>query len=116
MADITIPADIIAAFLEILAEVGVSGTLQINATTGTEYNPTITTTTETITLVPVNYKIREIDGQTIQQGDRKFLFLSTAIPSTTGKVILSSVNYNIVNVEIVAVSGVTVLYKVQGRK
>lgn len=116
MADITIPADIIAAFLEILEEVGVLGTLQINTPSGTEYNPTITTTTETIALVPVNYKIREIDGQTIQQGDRKFLFLSTAIPATTGKIVLSNVNYNIVNVEIVAVSGVTVLYKVQGRK
>lgn len=116
MADLTIPADIIEGFLEILEEVGVEGTLNYYTYSGTEYNPIVTPGTEVIDLVPVGYKIKEIDGTTIQQGDRKFLFLSTAVPAKTGKVILSSVNYNIVDVEIVAVSGVTVLYKVQGRK
>jgi len=116
MADLTIPADIIEGFLEILEEVGVEGQLQINTVSGTEFNPIITPSTENIDLVPVNYKVKEIDGTVIQQGDRKFLFLSTAIPTTTGKVILDSINYNIVDVQIVAVSGVTVLYKVQGRK
>ena len=116
MADVTIPADIIAAFLEVLEEVGVSGTLKVDVYTGTEYNPTVTTTTENITVVPVGWKASEIDGETIQRGDRKFLFLSTNVPVKSGKITLDSVIYNIESVDIVAVSGVTVLYKVQGRK
>jgi hypothetical protein len=116
MADTTIAADIIAGFLEILEEVGVSGTLTYYTYSGTEYNPTVTTATESITLVPVGYKIKEIDGTTIKQGDRKFLFLSTNVPKKDNKVTLDSVVYNVVNADIVAVSGVNVLYKVQGRE
>lgn len=116
MADLTIPADIIEGFLEILEEVGVEGTLNYYTYSGTEYNPIVTPGTEVIDLVPVGYKIKEIDGTTIQQGDRKFLFLSDVEPKKDNKITLDGVNYNVEAADIVAVSGVTVLYKVQGRK
>lgn len=116
MGDITIAADIITGFQEVLEEVGVPGKLRYFVSTGTEYNPTLTPTDENITLIDTGYKLKEIDGTTIQSGDRKFLFISTRFPQTADQVVIDGVVYNIGIVEKVAVSGVTVLYKVQGRK
>ena len=66
--------------------------------------------------MPISYKLHDIDGEVIKQGDRQFLLLTDFEPSTSDYVVFDSAVYSIISIKIVSVSGVTVLYKIQGRK
>jgi len=116
MPDLSIPADIIDGVQEIMELVGIDAYIRVRVNSGTGYDPTITDTDNAVILVPVAYKLKDIDGEVIKQGDRQFLLLTEFEPSTSDFVVLGGDIYTIISIQIVAVSGITVLYKIQGRK
>lgn len=116
MADTTIPADIIAGLDDILEQVGVTGAIRVRVNTGADDVPVITETDNSVELIPVGYKLKDVDGTVIKQGDRQFLLLTDFEPSTSDYVVLDGNTYSIVSIPIITVSGITVLYKIQGRK
>lgn len=116
MPDTTIPADIISGLDDILEQVGVTGAIRVRVNTGTSDVPLITETDNEVVLIPVGYKLKDINGTTIKQGDRQFLLLTDFEPNTSDYVVLDGDVYSIISIPVVSVSGVTVLYKIQGRK
>ena len=116
MGDTSIPNDIIDGLNEALDEVGVTGIIRVRVNTGSADVPILTETDNPVVLIPVGYKLKDIDGTTIKQGDRQFLLLTDFEPSTSDYVVLDEDVYSIISMPIVTVSGVTVLYKIQGRK
>lgn len=65
------------------------------------------------------YKDFSINGTSIKAGDKKYLLAASGLgctPTTSDKVVDTVGTYSVINVEPVGPGGVTLLYKVQGRK
>lgn len=101
-----------AGFTAVLAQTTVTG--------GDPWNPgsgTSTTVNTNVTVVVDTYEKSEIDGTTIQAGDRKVLMTAIAgvEPKPSDVLTISGTAYTVINVWPLAPAGVTVMYEVQAR-
>jgi hypothetical protein len=104
----------------LLAEFGQSITI-VTTTQGTYDVNTGTTSESTVTqsglkAVLVQYKTGEIDGTKIQQGDCKVIVESAATPTVNSVVTASNGTFTVIDVDQIAPSGETVIWKLQVRK
>lgn len=75
------------------------------------------TADETIKAVVTEFKEKQIDGSTVQRGD-KLLLVSPDFdaPTLKDKITISGLEYSIINVDTVSPAGVDILYKIQVRR
>lgn len=101
-----------------VADKGQSITLTRN-TPGT-FNPATgavtgdSTATETVSAVVSDFRADQIDGSTIQRGDKQLLM--TDAPNLDDSVTIDSLEYQIVDINTISPGGTDVLYKVQVRR
>jgi len=101
-----------AGFTAVLSQTTVTG--------GNPWDPgsgTSTTVTTNVTIVVSEYALSEIDGTTIQAGDRKVLMTAMAgvEPKPSDTLTISGKAYNVVNAMPLAPAGIAVMYEVQAR-
>lgn len=85
-----------------------------NASTGVL--GTTSTTTFTGVGYPSNYKRRDIDGAVVREDDALLLFYSSTVPALNDVFTVGTKAMTALNIQVVSVSGSTVLYKIQLRQ
>jgi hypothetical protein len=102
-------------------DAGFTATLsQTTVTGGNPWDPgsgTTTTVNTNVTIVVSEYAVSEIDGTTIQAGDRKVLMTAIAgvEPKPSDVLTISGTAYTVINAMPLAPAGVAVMYEVQAR-
>jgi len=117
----TFYSEIAAEAKALLAEFGQSitivtttqGTYDVN--TGVASPDTIVTQTG-LKAVITKYKTGEIDGTKIQQGDCKVIVESATAPTVNSVVTAANGTFTVIDVDQIAPSGETVIWKLQVRK
>ena len=99
----------------LIARFGKTATLVTRTKSGTDYNPTITDSPASVTVVELNYSLTNRDGSLIQQGDKMFLMKAAAAPDMESKIRLGSTDYMMVDVKEIAPGATTLLFEVQAR-
>jgi hypothetical protein len=93
---------------------------QTTASGGDPWDPgsgTPATVNTDVTIVVSEYALSEIDGTTIQAGDRKVLMTATAgvEPKPSNVLTISGRAYTVINSMPLAPAGIAVMYEVQAR-
>lgn len=105
---------------ELIAEFGMTASLQRAATAGPKYNPTIGSPTPySVTVVVIEFRQSEVDGTRVLQGDKKVFIAKGSLsidPLPGDKLVISGATYVIVRVEPLAPAGTVVMWTVQVRK
>lgn len=101
-----------AGFTAVLSQTTVTG--------GNPWDPgsgSSTTVNTDVTVVVSEYALSEIDGTTIQAGDRKVLMTATAgvAPKPSNVLTISGTAYTVINAMPLAPAGIAVMYEVQAR-
>lgn len=101
-----------AGFTAVLTQTSVAGGDAWDPGSGTE-----TTVNTDVTIVVSEYALSEIDGTTIQAGDRKVLMTATAgvEPRPSDVLTISGKAYTVINAMPLAPAGIVVMYEVQAR-
>jgi hypothetical protein len=63
-----------------------------------------------------NYNNKDIDGTNIKIGDKELLAVEIAEPSSNDKIVIDSVEYDVINVSEVKPGTVNMFYRIQIRK
>ena len=101
-----------AGFTAVLSQTTVTGGVPWDPGSGTT-----TTVSTNVTIVVTEYAKTEIDGTTIQAGDRKVLMTATAgvEPKPSDVLTISGKAFNVVNAMPLAPAGIAVMFEVQCR-
>jgi len=101
-----------AGFAAVLSQTTVTGADPWDPGSGTT-----TTVNTNVTIVVSEYAVSEIDGTTIQAGDRKVLMTAIAgvEPKPSDVLTISGKAYTVINAMPLAPAGVAVMYEVQAR-
>ena len=68
-----------------------------------------------VTVVQVEYESREINGNTVAMGDKKFLMDSKIVPNNTMKIKDGDTEYSIVSIDHLQPGETSIMYTVQVR-
>lgn len=102
----------------LIAKFGQSATLIKSTAGGTAYNPTLTSTSYSLTLAVMEYSQHEIDGTMIVRGDKK-AYVSTSglsvAPVVGDTLTIESVRHQAINVKPLSPAGTVVFWEVQAR-
>ncbi len=106
----------LAALAErLIRENGRDALLISETNTGTDYQPTITQTTETIRLVQSQFNALDNNDFILQAHDVKFLVSSAFTLSTKQRIETNGLQYSIIGLKEIKPSDTNILYIVQGR-
>jgi len=99
----------------LIARFGKTATLVTFTTSGTDYDPVITETDTSITLVELNYSLTNRNESLVQTGDKIWLVQAAAAPSSSDKIELDGTRYSMVDIQPVSPGATTLLFEVQAR-
>ena len=99
----------------LIRENGRDALLISETNTGTDYQPTITQTSETIKLVQSQFNSLDNNDFVLQAHDVKFLVSSAFTVSAKQRIETNGLQYSIVAVKEIKPSDTSILYIVQGR-
>ena len=99
----------------LIRENGRDALLISETNTGTDYQPTITQTTETIRLVQSQFNALDNNDFILQAHDVKFLVSSAFTLSTKQRIETNGLQYSIIGLKEIKPSDTNILYIVQGR-
>lgn len=99
----------------LIRENGRDALLISETNTGTDYQPTITQTSETIKLVQSSFTSNDNNDFVLQAHDVKLLVSSAFTISAKQRIETNSLQYSIVAVKEIKPSDTSILYIVQGR-
>jgi hypothetical protein len=102
-----------ATAVGLIDKFGRDTTLRTNTVSGTEFDPTIVATDETISAVFMGYKTNEVDGTLIKSNDK--MILTYAVIDLKNEIIDGGKKYEVVNVQEVKPGITPMIYKVQLR-
>lgn len=106
----------LAALAErLISENGRDALLITETNTGTDYQPTVSQSSETIKLVQSSFNASDNNDFMLQAHDVKFLVSSAFTISTTQRIETNGLQYSIVGVKEIKPSDTSILYIVQGR-
>ena len=92
---------------------GRDATLRTNTLGGDEFDPTVTTSDETIKAVFLNYNASVVDGTLIKSNDKMILTYSLVDPKN--EIVDGTVKYEVISVQEVKPGVTPMIYKVQLR-
>ena len=108
-------ANLAALAERLIRENGRNALLITETNTGTDYQPTISQTSETIKLVQTQFNAQDNNDFVLQAHDVKFLVSSAFTVSTKQRIETNGLQYSIVAVKEIKPSDTSILYIVQGR-
>lgn len=108
-------ANLAALAERLIRENGRDALLITETNTGTDYQPTISQTSETIKLVQTQFNAQDNNDFVLQAHDVKFLVSSAFIVSAKQRIETNGQQYSIVAVKEIKPSDTSILYIVQGR-
>jgi len=108
-------ANLAALSERLIRENGRDALLITETNTGTDYQPTIIQTSETIKLVQSSFNTLDNNDFLLAAHDVKFLVSSAFTISTTQRIETNGLQYSIVAVKEIKPSDTSILYIVQGR-
>lgn len=99
----------------LIRENGRDALLISETNTGTDYQPTITQTTETIKLVQSQFSKNNNNDFVLEANDMKFLVSSAFTLTTKQRIETNGLQYSIVALKEIKPADTSILYIVQGR-
>ena len=108
-------ANLAALAERLIRENGRDALLITETNTGTDYQPTISQTNETIQLVQTQLNAQDNNDFVLQAHDIKFLVSSAFVVSAKQRIETNGLQYSIVAVKEIKPSDTSILYIVQGR-
>ena len=103
----------------LIAKFGTTGAIRRAVPSGPDYDPEITETDYTCTLVTLEYDDTKVDGTLIRKTD-KLIYVSTLGLGITleesDKIIADGKAYAIERLKLLSPAGIVVYYEVQGRR
>ena len=108
-------ANLAALAERLIRENGRDALLITETNTGTDYQPTISQTSETIKLVQTQFNTQDNNDFVLQAHDVKFLVSSAFAISAKQRIETNGRQYSIVAVKEIKPSDTSILYIVQGR-
>lgn len=99
----------------LIRENGRDALLISETNTGTDYQPTITQTTETIKLVQSQFSKNDNNDFVLEANDMKFLVSSAFTLTTKQRIETNGLQYSIVALKEIKPADTSILYIVQGR-
>lgn len=106
----------LAALAErLIRENGRDASLITKTNTGTDYQPTVSQSSETIKLVQSSFNASDNNDFLLAAHDVKFLVSSAFTISTTQRIETNGLQYSIIGLKEIKPSDISILYIVQGR-